>query len=394
MSQTDERPGREVQLPLPSRVAHTTVRQTGGLGPGHGGAGYSLNANGMLHREALHGHTEVVEKLLRMKQGEEVGIASFQPTVDVNGYDDQGQIPLLCAASGGHTETCKILLEYKADINLRKQNNGLSALHYACEEGMVETAQLLVAHGADINAAAQVTGDGGRMRGDLSTPLHSAAVAGQTEMVSKLLSGMVYNDVELQAELDKKDGAGQTALHRAAGKGGDDIIRILLDCGADLEAQDNSGETALFHAISNRRIPAVEALLEYGADANAVSAYGQTPMRICAGVIHRLKTILIAGGKFDRQQQVEEQEVSILMECLTTHQAVLDPKDRFFDLGVPSHLAGQSLEHFERLRNQAQGFGFITNAVADEQRLFNQTRGFGYITDLEVEGRMRDGHFD
>ena len=82
--------------------------------------------------------------LLRMREGEEYGIHSSTPLVDVNLYDNQGMTALHYAASCGFLHMCELLLEEHADPNIPKQNNGLSALHFACENGHVNIAKLLV----------------------------------------------------------------------------------------------------------------------------------------------------------------------------------------------------------------------------------------------------------
>ncbi|KAH7113172.1 ankyrin repeat-containing domain protein [Dactylonectria estremocensis] len=45
--------------------------------------------------------------------------------------------------------------------------------------------------------------------------------------------------------IDAKDAYGRTPLSLAAGKGHEDIVRLLLDRGASIEAADPSGRTAL-----------------------------------------------------------------------------------------------------------------------------------------------------
>ena len=77
-------------------------------------------------------------------RGEEYGIHSSTPLVDVNLYDNQGMTALHYAASCGFLHMCELLLEEHADPNIPKQNNGFSALHFACENGHVNIAKLLV----------------------------------------------------------------------------------------------------------------------------------------------------------------------------------------------------------------------------------------------------------
>ncbi|EJT73604.1 hypothetical protein GGTG_07460 [Gaeumannomyces tritici R3-111a-1] len=59
---------------------------------------------------------------------------------------------------------------------------------------------------------------------------------------------------------------GTTALHRAAYRGDEDLVRALLEYGADMEIRDNGGATALWAASANGRLKCVHALLEAGAD--------------------------------------------------------------------------------------------------------------------------------
>jgi ankyrin repeat protein len=75
----------------------------------------------------------------------------------------------------GHTDTCAMLLEHKADVNKAKSTSGRTALHFACEAGYMDTATILIKQGADINVASRVRGDGGVWRGDQRTALHCAA---------------------------------------------------------------------------------------------------------------------------------------------------------------------------------------------------------------------------
>lgn len=64
-------------------------------------------------------------------------------------------------------------------------------------------------------------------------------------------------------------GAGNTALHAAAGQGKIEAARVLLDHGADPNAMNGWGETPLHCAVGQRQPGMVTFLLERGADINA-----------------------------------------------------------------------------------------------------------------------------
>lgn len=139
--------------------------------------------------------------------------------------------------------------------------------------------------------------------------------------VRPFLTRCVCVQCQLKADPNQADGAQQTPLHRAASKGFDRLCQLLFQYGANVDALDSNGETPVFHAIESRSLPTVfppaqpcrsshrllsafsmpgswsvwhaltrrawlqvEVLLNAGANPNAVSTYGQTPMRMCAGV--------------------------------------------------------------------------------------------------------------
>ncbi|EKX31916.1 hypothetical protein GUITHDRAFT_61749, partial [Guillardia theta CCMP2712] len=62
--------------------------------------------------------------------------------------------PLMHAASYGHVEACKYLIERGANVSARSFYNG-TALHYAAAKGQVEVCQLLLDYGADPNSFAE-----------------------------------------------------------------------------------------------------------------------------------------------------------------------------------------------------------------------------------------------
>eukprot|EP00983_Pelagomonas_calceolata_P080432 1155146-Pelagomonas_calceolata.AAC.6 len=53
------------------------------------------------------------------------------------------------------------------------------------------------------------------------------------------------------AEVDKRDGQGNTALHYAAGYGRKEIAELLLDAGADLVALNNNQQKPVDAARTN-----------------------------------------------------------------------------------------------------------------------------------------------
>ena len=95
-----------------------------------------------------------------------------------------------------------------------------AALHYAAMDDRVDVARVLVQHGQDVNA--------------------------------------VPNDEEIPAGYYER-GWG-TALHEAARRGHEQMVRFLLDSGIDVALKDNNGKTAREIAAENQHQNVIEML--------------------------------------------------------------------------------------------------------------------------------------
>jgi ankyrin repeat protein/nucleoside phosphorylase len=104
------------------------------------------------------------------------------------------------------------------------------------------------------------------------TALHWAALKGN-EAVVRLL-------VDNGADIKTKDKDGDTVLHRAAQKGSEAMVQVLVDRGADLDVKDNDGQTALHLASKRENESIARLLLDRRADIKAKDIFGQT-------VLHR-----------------------------------------------------------------------------------------------------------
>jgi ankyrin repeat protein len=113
------------------------------------------------------------------------------------------------------------------------REDGATPFWRAAQSGDVELMKLLLAHGADpkIATAHKVT------------PLAVAAGIGWVEGITFEWSPeqnleAVKMCLDLGLDPNAKDDEGRTALHGAAHKGRDEVIKLLVDHGADLEAHD------------------------------------------------------------------------------------------------------------------------------------------------------------
>jgi ankyrin repeat protein len=107
--------------------------------------------------------------------------------------------------------------------------------------------ELLLPKGADVNAK-----DG---LGD--TPLADAARHGQKDVAELLLA----NKADVNA---KDDIGGLTPLHKAAWEGHKDVVKLLVANGADVNAKDKSGGTPMTYAEQNGQDEVAEFLRHHG----------------------------------------------------------------------------------------------------------------------------------
>ena len=225
--------------------------------------------------------------------------------VDVRGV--YGRTPLDSAAYYGDLEMVRVLLDHKADVNVR-DDLGWTPLHFVSSSSChpnahsnipqlwFEVARLLIEHGADVNARSD---DGG-------VPLHLAETV-----------GFVHWLLEHGANMGAVDNEGGTPWHSAARYGRVEVVRMLLELGADVDAVDNKGRTPL-HLASATEV--VRVLLELGANVGAVDTKGRTPLHSAVDNWDEVKFYGPA-GEFMRHRRLETVRV------LLAHGVNVDAED-------------------------------------------------------------------
>lgn len=104
---------------------------------------------------------------------------------DPNGRESHSYTPLMIAARGGHTDVIKVLLEAKANTEMRDCRTGWTPLIHALHKSKNTAAQALIDGGANVNAPATDCGEKSA-EGDI-TPLMFAAAYDNAAMVKALL---------------------------------------------------------------------------------------------------------------------------------------------------------------------------------------------------------------
>uniref|UniRef100_A0A0M3I2P5 ANK_REP_REGION domain-containing protein n=1 Tax=Ascaris lumbricoides TaxID=6252 RepID=A0A0M3I2P5_ASCLU len=102
------------------------------------------------------------------------------------------------------------------------------------------------------------------------SPLHTAAMMGNTIMMRTLLEGGMF-------WVDEEDSKGRTALHYSVQQNSTELTSLLLSKGANVDAVDYNGSSAAHFACKEGMIDAVNLLAYYKADLCAVDKNGKTP---------------------------------------------------------------------------------------------------------------------
>jgi len=265
-----------------ARAGAAEMEATGRRGrrPGESSGGRGGDIEGFrgwtcLHYAAHGCYLELVEHLLR---------AGVHPSpVDIT-----GATPLHLAAEGGSTAVCEAILAAArpgadaaaapgADAALRT-DAGFTPLHIAAMAGHLAATRLFIQHGrervAAINAAAAAAAAAG------AAGAAAAGAAGAGAEFSEDDDGIEVLD------LDEPASSSYTALHLAAMRKHDRVVRLLLSEGARVNVCGVNGETPMHLAAASGADAVVRLLLaavrEPTSVVNARTERGETPALLAA----------------------------------------------------------------------------------------------------------------
>ena len=198
----------------------------------HGGNinnGIEKNGGSVLHYGVSKGNYPMVKYLLDHKV--ETVCKTFHETA------------LHTAVELDNPRMAELLLEANRGCanSLMNDTKRLSPLHLAAEAGYTETCKVLLNFGADVSL----------LNGDNMTALHLAARNLNLEVLKQLLEVSVRKDTNL---INAKDNHGRTALfvcsssQLKSSQGAIDCMIALINLKADMDAQDDVGNTPLHNA--------------------------------------------------------------------------------------------------------------------------------------------------
>jgi ankyrin repeat protein len=195
------------------------------------------------------------------RNGNATAVALFLAAgIGPDARDQLGQSALFAAASAGHAEVVRLLLEKGASIDTEFST---LLLHHAAGKGQAEIVQILLEKGVDVNAQDLVG----------YTALMRAAEEGQDDMVRMLIAK--------GADVNAQEMHGYSSLMWAVVKGKKDTVRLLAQSGADVNAREKKNNwTALMMAAVKDDTEMVRLLLDHGADPTLADTGGTTALAV------------------------------------------------------------------------------------------------------------------
>jgi ankyrin repeat protein len=148
----------------------------------------------------------------------------------LNRRDNNGNTPLMWAASVGNEQLVELLIDQGASVNLQNFV-GETALYIAAARGFEKICALLIENGSNTRFS---TLEG-------SSPLHIAAASGHVSIVYLLATRGAY--------LNSTDEEGDTPLHYAVREGQKQVVDVLARLGADFHMKNDDDESPLDLAI-------------------------------------------------------------------------------------------------------------------------------------------------
>ncbi len=225
---------------------------------------------------------QFVEALKDGKEDKAIFLTQFMKNEINEPYDYRS--PLVWAKRYGNEKVIKALSDMGADEVVDKEGMGKELLKILDAEDIDEI---------DEKRAIELIKDGANIEkkdGDGNTALMNASANGHVKVVKALL--------DAGAEVDEKDKWNGTALMYASANGHVEVAKALIDAGAKVDEKDNNGNTALILASSYGHVEVVKALLDAGAEVDEKNERGYTALIWASqyGHVEVAKALLDAGA--------------------------------------------------------------------------------------------------
>jgi ankyrin repeat protein len=215
---------------------------------------------------------------------------------------EQDCVRILLAAYYGDTEGIQqMVAQARVNLEIQERNIGALALFIAVERGHIRSVASLLAAGVDVESR-DFAGQ---------TSLHRATRR-KNEALMRLL-------LERGAATEAKNDDGRTAFSANARSCDEYYANILLDAGADPNIKAHDGISQIYEAAAEGEVEYVKFLLKCGTSPSNKTRYGWAPMHWAAyqGHIQVVKLLVDAGAELS---PVSDQDSTPLDMALRTNQ--------------------------------------------------------------------------
>ena len=238
--------------------------------------------------------------------------------VNIDNVDSSGTTALMLASKAGHDEIVETLLSAGANgscedhLETAVKTNTVSLPHTDVDQ---ESTILMAAKKDQTAVGNHYNANPNKEDSNGLTALCHASQGGHSKVVQILLKGGADPNTQ------KKDGS--TALMYACQNDHSEVVEILLKGGADPNNQKEDGWTALMSASQNGHSEVVEILLKGGADPNTQKKDGSTAlMYACQNDHSEVVQILLKGGA-DPNTQKKDGSTALMYACQNDHSEVV-----------------------------------------------------------------------
>jgi len=219
---------------------------------------------------------------------------------NVNDTGADGSTALAVAALSGQSAVAELLIEHGADLNAA--GGGYAPLHATVLRGELDLAASLIAHGADVNARLTRATQARRSLNDYAfdwrligaTPFMVAARDGEAAFMRAFAAAGADTSIGLPDGSPPLSVAARGRQHfvtaRTGGVGQPSsrvldqralaAVKVVVELGADVNAADQSGNTAMHVAAQKRFEGIIRFLAEQGARVDLKNQVGDTPLAL------------------------------------------------------------------------------------------------------------------
>ena len=242
-----------------------------------------------IHIAARNGYLSIVSDLIRIN-------------VDINAPDHLGNTALIIATRHEDKNMMNLLINNNADYSI-KNKKSQSAPQLAQILDLQIAKSVFVKQGIELPAQNE-----GYAKVDIASFQQSISKSGSPYKGWPLLNiasllgdtAIVIQLLDQKVDILATDSSGNSAMHRAAGKGQLEILKLLIKHGGNINAVNNRKETALYVAAASGHKKTINLLVKNGADTSIITINKTSPLSVAISNGHQQSALVLSGKRLDK----------------------------------------------------------------------------------------------